>query len=186
MLMQMETGGYKDAAAKLLNVDGCKQAIEMYQQMNEHQDQESFSSMTAEQQADKIRRTAPTSKSYVVLVQEFAMSHKRAMQHADALLRKNPVAMPPGELEAVVAQIRARAAVAHELRGIKLDMKAIADLELLLRRTRTTWGTWLVTNSQSPLLAPTDLRGDPTKAATMDRTLLGAVQTYKSLVKLAP
>ena len=186
LLSQMATGGYIAEAAKLLNVQAASNLIQMNRSLTEHQDRESFSSMSPEQQAEVIRRTSPHSKAYIGIIREFVVAHKNAVQRAEGLLRsKNLTDATPGDLEAVLAEVRGRAACAHDLKGIKLDMKMISDLETLLCTSRTELEIWLTTNQLSPLLLSTDTR-DPSMAAIRDTALLRCIQTYKSLVKLAP
>ena len=184
LLAQMHNGGYVSDAARLLNVQGAHDAIEKFHELTDHQDQECFSSMSPDQQADVIRSTSTRSKSYIPIVQEFLVAHKNAVQRADVLLRTNPADVPPCELEAVISGVRTRATCAHELKGIKLDMRVIADLEALLRGSRAQMENWLTANQLSPLLAPTSF--DASAAATRDTMLLRVIQTYTSLVKLTP
>jgi len=203
LLARLLLAPFKEEALRMLpasisggtSVDVAKQNIATFRDMHENVSNEAFSSLTPQksdsieaikskvrQQAEVLRTISVHNPRFSQIVNDFNFSAKEALERARKLMSAtNPTTIPPGELEAVFAEVRERSKCSKGLKGITPQERAVEGLNAGARMSRKSMESWLLTSPQS-LLANTTSTGD----ATLDNSLFGAIHTYLSLVIVAP
>jgi len=188
LLGRMVNAPYKDAVASMLprptggaggtSVEVARQSIMTFRDLKENVSEETFSSLSPEQQAEALRRLPKSNQKYSRLVKEFRAAHQTALSQATSLLESAPANVLQGAMETAFKEVRSRTEASSDLKDAKLSDKPLAALEELAKSKRASLQNFLINHHSSPLIAAQeDNEG-------MDKQLLSLMQTYTSLVKI--
>jgi len=179
---RMDISSYTIDIVKMINLQIVKQNIEQFRQMHQNVRHEIFSSMSPQEQAEAIFGTSPQHKSYIPMVHEFDATHKLAVEKARHLLTNTPYdQILPRALDTAFDEVRARTDCAHKLKVSKISPQDIARLDEDAYRFRANVEHSLPKAIQNISNMPSDVGEN-----VQDNNLLRSIQTYTSIVKIAP
>ena len=186
LIERMSTGSYAIDVLQMHRFDLAKQNIEQYRQMHQYIREEDFGSMKPEDQAKYILSFPTQHKSYILYLQLFDSAHKVAIQHGARLLESiiHSNDNVSRQLDETFDEVRARSKLSKDLRGSKINMMELNRLEGRALELRGNVERQLT--SARGLLSETTVENDDTQVISHAANLLFFIQTYTSLIKIAP
>jgi len=187
LIGRINTGPYAIDISQMHRFDLAKQNIEQYRQMHQYIREDDFGSMKPEDQAKYILSFPTQHKSYILYLQLFDSAHKVAIQHGARLLESITPHSNDNvsrQLDETFDEVRARSKLSKDLRGSKINIRELNRLEGRALELRGNVEYQLT--SARGLFSETPDENDDTRVISHAAKLLFLIQTYTSLIKIAP